>query len=572
MTRYKSFQDIQERDKDLAQYFLQPDMAVDWIMGITNGIAKWVADKRDKGLWEVVRFVSYKRGVISKPLSREKFAKLVCTYCKEALKEGETYTKLRQSMEQSKYIPEIKTYDKLPDSHRLRAIVADIEHFFDERDFEPSSEQSTPSISERLETYLRNIVDVESKVSFCRIFVNPDYGNGINPNIAIERYHSKTLLNTRKPWSIEAYECISGALNLKTLYAYIGLYEGRRKFHLSIVSTYGVSNDVYNVAMEKEIGYVRINPNKEMKDDSYAFDREIADTPASEYNICMLLGNQKMRKPLVVLDGPYISTSLAFILKEHGFKIKSRYLFSAPHITYDEIEAKADELTKAHVEKCKQTIKDAHGQLFVENSKIYGMPEDGITIVELPKFREYLDLSINPFTMAEELGLRYEVKELSPSLLGRIDLRSQTVTINEYGCENYERTRFTMAHELGHYVIHIPLINDMGIDSFDETVDTMDNAISMGEEDKMWLERHANYYASCFLMPRQLVITLYDILYDHFITKKSGDPLGPLYYNEKQRETWDNYNDIVGGMAKIMNVSVTAMKLRLVRLKLLIEA
>ena len=202
----------------------------------------------------------------------------------------------------------------------------------------------------------------------------------------------------------------------------------------------------------------------------------------------------------------------------------------------------------------------------------YGMPEDGITIVELPKFREYLDLSINPFTMAEELGLRYEVKELSPSLLGRIDLRSQTVTINESGCENYERTRFTMAHELGHYVIHIPLINDMGIDSFDETVDTMDNAISIGEEDKMWLERHANYYASCFLMPRQLVITLYDILHDHFITKKSGDPLGPLYYNEKQRETWDNYNDIVGGMAKIMNVSVTAMKLRLVRLKLLIEA
>ncbi|MCR5472379.1 MAG: ImmA/IrrE family metallo-endopeptidase [Prevotella sp.] len=574
MTRYKSFQDIQERDKDLAQYFLQPDMAVDWIMGITNGIVKWVADKRDKGLWEVVRFVSYKRGVISKTLSREKFAKLVCTYCKEALKEGETYTKLRQSMEQSKYIPEIKTFDKLPDSHRLRTIVSDIEHFFDERDFEPSSEQSTPSISERLETYLRNIVDVESIVYPCsRIFMNPDYGNGINPTIAVEVYHNEAFLNARKPSNIEAYECISGALDLKTLYSYIGLYEGRRNIKLYIVSASGLSNEVYSLAEMKGIGYVRINPQKNVVSDSFVLPRSIADTSARVNNFNILFERTEMLEPLVIWDGQRISTSLADMLKDHGIDIKSHHRISVPHITYEKIEAKADELTKEHLEICKQTIKDIHGRLFVEKSKFVEKKTDyGQKYVERYDYKEYFDMSINPFTLAEKQGLYYEVKELPSSQLGRMDLLSQTVALNEIGYSNYERIRFTMAHELGHYVIHVPLISGMGIVSFGETTQTISNEMPVDNEDRMWFERHANHFASCVLMPRKLVLMLYSILYYQFVTKKYGDPLGSLYYNEKQPETWDSYNNIVGGLAKILCVSVTAMKFRLQHLNLLIEA
>lgn len=574
MIRYRNFQDIQERDKDLAQYFLQPDMAVDWIKGITNGIAKWVADKRDKGLWEVVRFVSYRRGVIGPTLSREKFAKLVCKYCKEALKQGETYTKLRQGMEQSKYISEIKTFDKLPDSHRLRAIVSDIEHFFDEKYLEHSSEQSTPSISERLEAYLRNIVDEESKVYPCsRVYVNPDYGDGIIPTIAVEIYKKEEFLNTRKPSQIEAYECISGTLDLKTLYAYIGQYEGRRNIKLYIVSASGLTNDVYSLAEKKGIGYVRINPKKDVVSDSYVLPRSIADTSAHVNNFNILFERTEMLEPLVVWDGQRISTSLADMLRDHGMDIKSHHRLSVPHITYDKIEAKADELTKEHLEMCKQTIKDIHGRLFVEKSKFVEKKTDyGQKYVERYDYREYLDMSINPFTLAEEQGLHYEVKELPSSQLGRMDLLSQTVAINEIGYSNYERIRFTMAHELGHYVIHVPLINGMGIVSFGETTQTISNEMPVGNEDRMWFERHANHFASCVLMPRKLVLMLYSILYYQFVTKKYGDQIGPLYYNEKQPETWDSYNNIVGGMAKILDVSITAMKLRLLHLNLLLEA
>lgn len=571
--QYKSFHDLQKRDKELTQYFLQPEMAIDWVAGITIGIAKWITDKRDKGLWEVVRFVSYKRGVISKTLSREKFAKLVCTFCKDALKEGETYTKIKQGMEQSKYIEEIKVFEKLPDSHRLRVIVSDIENFFDAKVENIGSEQCSTSVLERLETYLRCTIDEESKVCPCsRVYVSPDYGDGITPTIAVEKYQKQEFLNIRKPSYIEAYECISGILDLKTLHAYIGLYEGRRNIKLYIVSTSGLTNDVYSLAERKGIGYVRINPKKDVVSDSYVLPRSIADTSARVNNFNILFERTEMLEPLVIWDGLRISTSLADMLRDHGMDIKSHHCLSVPHVTYEEIEAKADELTQEHLEKCRQTIKDSHGRLFVEKGKLVEKKTDyGQKYVERHDYKEYFDMSINPFTLAEEQGLRYKIKELPSSQLGRMDLLSQTVTLNEEGYSNYERIRFTMAHELGHYVIHIPLIGGMGIVSFGETTDTISNVMPVGNEDRMWFERHANHFASCVLMPRKLVLILYSILFFQFVTKKYGDPIGPLYYNEKQPETWDNYNEIVGGMAKILNVSVTAMKLRLLHLNLLSE-
>lgn len=126
MAKYTVFHDVVERDKELANYFLQKKLAICWINAIINDIATWVSDKKDKSLWELVRYVSIRRGVINKSLSREKFAKLVFVFCREALEENETPSKIKSSMEHCKFISHLKNIDKIPDA-QVRGYVTEIE-------------------------------------------------------------------------------------------------------------------------------------------------------------------------------------------------------------------------------------------------------------------------------------------------------------------------------------------------------------------------------------------------------------------------------------------------------------
>jgi hypothetical protein len=70
-------------------------------------------------------------------------------------------------------------------------------------------------------------------------------------------------------------------------------------------------------------------------------------------------------------------------------------------------------------------------------------------------------------------------------------------------------------------------------------------------------------------MPRKLVEQLFAILYHQFVTLRYGDHIGTLYYSPNQQQTFDSYNNVVGGMANILQVSMKAMELKLVRLNLL---
>ena len=66
-------------------------------------------------------------------------------------------------------------------------------------------------------------------------------------------------------------------------------------------------------------------------------------------------------------------------------------------------------------------------------------------------------------------------------------------------------------------------------------------------------------------MPKELVKTLYNIYYSQYY---GGIPR-PLYYDPEKRETWPGYDNIVGNMTNILQVSFHAMKIRLQSLGLL---
>lgn len=99
--------------------------------------------------------------------------------------------------------------------------------------------------------------------------------------------------------------------------------------------------------------------------------------------------------------------------------------------------------------------------------------------------------------MAHDMGLGFEVESLSPQISGKLirDGRFAAgfrIVVN--GSEPMNRQRFTVAHEIGHYVLHRDLIGD-GI---------TDNAMyrsSLSDE----FERQADRFAGQILLPAQAV-------------------------------------------------------------------
>lgn len=114
--------------------------------------------------------------------------------------------------------------------------------------------------------------------------------------------------------------------------------------------------------------------------------------------------------------------------------------------------------------------------------------------------------------------------DLHDDVLGEIKKENGKYKINIQGYDFNYRRRFTMAHELGHYILHKDLLDDEGLDdglSY-ETMYRKNAKISSNQETQ------ANKYAIELLVPKQLieriVFSLYKIPEIHKIFKENGEP------------------------------------------------
>ena len=94
MTIEEQYQQLLEENAELANHFLQLQMAPQWIHAIRTSIAPWITKEHDKGLWQVVHFVSGEKRFIKKKLSRRLFTEMVMAFCGDALEKHETAKKI----------------------------------------------------------------------------------------------------------------------------------------------------------------------------------------------------------------------------------------------------------------------------------------------------------------------------------------------------------------------------------------------------------------------------------------------------------------------------------------------
>ena len=551
--------DILKRDQALAGYFVHEDLARKWITIVSQKIAPWIYSKNQKGLWLHVFEVSKALGYIKANAKRTTFAKMVYTFCREVLKEDETANKIKSSM---------ASYSCYGCKNDIPNAKEAVESFFDGASEDKIQEATQPTLLFRLEEYMRKTIKEETHIFPCsRVFVNKDYGNDIRPNLSIEKYQNEAFLDKGTPSSIEAYLCIDNELSIEKLKSLMFTYGKRKNIKLYVVSNHSLRPDVYKLAKDEGVGYVLINLKREMTRSDYVLPRSIGDSYARRSYTDMLFGNVEMDCPLLIFDGQQVTSSLADSLRLRDIAVNPAHELKAPVIKFDDIERKADSLTEIIVEEriaqLRELVMTRGNRLYVNVPLLTERYQDGRHYVERIREKQWLDYSVDPFSLAQADGVSYTFGLLPDHQLGRIDLLTGRIILSEDNSQNYGRTRFTMAHEYGHYRLHALLLKSQGIRSFGDTDDSLSELVTIRGADRQWLERQANHFASCLLMPSKLVWLLYIILHKEFVEDVYGDKFGPVFYNEKQPETYDAYNNVVGGMAKLLDVSKTAMSLRL---------
>jgi len=149
------------------------------------------------------------------------------------------------------------------------------------------------------------------------------------------------------------------------------------------------------------------------------------------------------------------------------------------------------------------------------------------------------------------LNLR-EAGDVDALLLG--DLETIVVDQNDFLNDRAQnRLRFSMAHEVGHLILHREIFSKIQYSSIEEWIDFFQN---IPEDQYYWIEQHAYEFAGRLLVPRErLIEKLNDAV---VLAKNSGF------------DAWDSSGDstrqfVAHGIAKHFEVSDQVIEKRLIR-------
>lgn len=174
------------------------------------------------------------------------------------------------------------------------------------------------------------------------------------------------------------------------------------------------------------------------------------------------------------------------------------------------------------------------------------------------------------------LGLTFEIEDLKTRLdmqdvLGATWIDEETVRIDESLDPTVSpiqegRYNFTVAHEIGHWVLHRPLFQ---MEEAQESLFENSNAptiVCRSSKKKEPMEIQADIFASCLLMPRDRVIAAWHDLYGNYQpTVIYAEPRG----FKSLASIFHPVSEVAKTMARRFRVSGQAMQYRLEKLQLI---
>ena len=513
-------------NKDNYTYFNQPDEADNWVWRVENGVGDWIRKMGDKSLWYIVLWESKRQGTLKKDVTREQFATLLMQECAEALSENDTVKKVFHNIESFKYKSDLKRFDRLMDTHMVRGWVERVSKLLT-CDVPVETFPEDFSLEQRMEEFLNDPIAGNSLTKVC---IHPVY-NGKTATMSVENYVSQRFMDEHRPSHTTIFECVEEQLTEEKVEMISGRFGGLKNTKVFIASTHSFSGSVKVEAGNHDIGLVLVDPRRKVTGDCFVLPRSEGSQPSDEHLwMRMLLGKEKMTVPILVYDRLRIDDSLSFVLYKYASCDMEKLFAAAPMLSDAYIEAEALKLVQKQVELYEWRL---------SRTGLY----DPVPVCE-----------IDPYMLARELGLDVKRGKTGRNL-GLIDISHKQVTLSNRLNHREPRDRFSMAHEIGHKVLHSQVI---------ETVEKDHKHIV--PYNKQWLEHHAQYFASCLLMPAPLARRLYELYWKKEFKRGEVGPItvdGADYYHDQV------FQRVVGPVARKMNVSLQVAYIRLSKMGLI---
>ncbi|MDV6343146.1 ImmA/IrrE family metallo-endopeptidase [Nitrosomonas sp. Is37] len=156
---------------------------------------------------------------------------------------------------------------------------------------------------------------------------------------------------------------------------------------------------------------------------------------------------------------------------------------------------------------------------------------------------------------------------LATGVLGVISFDPLIIQIDEVQARNEQRTRFTLAHELGHLLLDHQRY--MRRESCHESNLDLDSPGVISIKDIIRMEWQANCFASCLLLPRERLVKSFLIEAARYSLVDRGHG---LLYLDDQRCNVDAFYAVTAPIMSEFNVSRSVVKIRLKQLGFLIES
>lgn len=281
------------------------------------------------------------------------------------------------------------------------------------------------------------------------------------------------------------------------------------------VTTVGFSSNFIKQAQKAHVGLLVLSDKEEKwyacRNQSYRTEDQMA----------ILCGDRQIGAfPIIYHEENFVD--MVQLMKKFKVNLSNKMIIDIPFMKKSEIEDFANRLYK----KYSFSTNDIAGEIIAKEYKDY----------------------------------RIRFEDLPMGVLGSLSLSEKVISVSNEIINDVHRRNFTLAHEIGHIVLHRKLL----LGKMDKIQDfPMRYASQISEQIVKRLELQANYFASYLLMPRNFIFWKLASL-----NIKYGMTKGYLFLDNQPCNQKD-VNMILAELSNIFNVSKEAIKIRLEEMNLL---
>jgi Zn-dependent peptidase ImmA (M78 family) len=171
-----------------------------------------------------------------------------------------------------------------------------------------------------------------------------------------------------------------------------------------------------------------------------------------------------------------------------------------------------------------------------------------------------------PFHFDEELGYSPRGKKI----LGLYHFGTRSILIDKILPTDSPRFRWTLSHEIGHFILHRKIDPRLVSREEPQLVDTriqLRFIRTACRSELEWIEWQANHFASALLLPRPILFAALFTIQNRLGIRR----LGSIYLDD-QRCNFQDYARTIQQMSVMLNVSRSVLRIRLLNLGILIDA